>query len=286
MSKVFVVGSGGYVGQALALAMKAHGHRSIRVGRKENLHFDLEHPLDFEYEALREDDFVILSAAVSSPDRCANDFEYCWNVNVEGSSQFIANVLAKGSKVIFISSDAVYAPSFDCTYNEESPTRPMFPYGKMKAEVERRFLESKNFKAIRLSYVFSKSDRFTRYLLEKAEKGSHAEIFHPYYRNSISISEVSRTVAWLIANWESFSPSILNLAGSELVSRIRVADEVKRLYPSTFDYDIVDAPSKFYDTRSPIIQIESLYLYEFGILEHESFTKRFQRELKKGIDDD
>ena len=57
-----------------------------------------------------------------------------------------------------------------------------------------------------------------------------AEIFHPFYRNCITISEVYNIIIWLLNNWSEFDSSFLNAVGPELVSRVRIADEINRIY--------------------------------------------------------
>ena len=60
----------------------------------------------------------------------------------------------------------------------------------MKSEVEKRFLGNPFFKTIRLSYVFSREDKFTKYLVGCAQRDEEAELFHPFYRAIIHRDDV------------------------------------------------------------------------------------------------
>ena len=71
--------------------------------------------------------------------------------------------------------------------------------------------------------------------------------------------------------------------GNELVSRVRMADELNRIYCDKLNYTIVTPSNEFYVNRPAITQMESLYLYNLGILEESSFTKKIQKEMENVI---
>ena len=89
------------------------------------------------------------------------------------------------------------------------------------------------------------------------------------------------TVDWLINHWEDYEPQVLNVAGNELVSRVRIADELNRLYDNKLKYVITSPGEDFYKNRPRITQMKSLYLDQYGILKDESFTEKFKKELEK-----
>lgn len=43
------------------------------------------------------------------------------------------------------------------------------------------------------------------------------------------VSDVVKVVEWMINNWEEFTDFVLNVAGNELISRVRIADEINRI---------------------------------------------------------
>ena len=59
-----------------------------------------------------------------------------------------------------------------------------------------KFKGERSFKAIRLSYVASAKDRFISYCLSCIEKEEVADIFHPFYRNVISVSDVVNNICF------------------------------------------------------------------------------------------
>ena len=273
-----VVGSSGYI--AGYLLTKIENVLKIDQTPEADMHLNLAEAEKFDYSVLDGVDFVIFTAAISGPDLCAKEFEKCWNINVTGTEHFISRAIAHGCKVLFFSSDAVFGDIPGEIYTELSETKAQTPYGRMKKAVEDHFKEDPNFKAIRLSYVVSKNDRFVSYCLRCMKTGETADIFHPFYRNCITVSDVVHTVDWLVNHWDSFELRLLNVAGTELVSRVRIVEELNRIMASRLKYTITSPGEDFYKNRPRITQMRSLYLDTYDILENKSFTEKLKKELE------
>lgn len=286
MKNVAIVGSSGYIsGFILNKLQQSNDVKKIlkidRTMGSDIQYLDLSHPENFDYGCLNDIDLVVFTAAISGPDQCAKEFDTCWQINVTGTIHFIEKALQLGCRILFFSSDAVYGDIPGKIYDEESITLGETPYGRMKKSVEDRFKSSTDFKAIRLSYVMSAKDRFVSYCLTCMKEQKTAEIFHPFYRNVIAVSDVVDVVLWLNQNWNNYSPTFLNVTGSELVSRVRIADELNRIYGGRLQYTITHPGKEFYENRPAITQMKSLYLYEYGILEDVSFTQKLSKELEE-----
>lgn len=276
---IAIVGSSGYI--AGYLLKRFNNVLRIDQTPEADAHLNLAEAEKFDYSALNGIDYVIFTAAISSPDMCADEFEKCWKINVTGTEYFIKEAISRGCKIVFFSSDAVFGDIPREIYTELSKTQAQTPYGRMKKAVEDRFKDEPKFKAIRLSYVVSKNDRFVSYCRKCIGTGETADIFHPFYRNCITVSDVVNTVEWLISHWDRFEPHVLNVAGSELVSRVRIADELNRLYDNILKYVVTSPSEDFYKNRPKITQMKSLYLNKYGILKDESFTEKLKRELEE-----
>lgn len=278
--KAAVVGTSGYIAGYLLDNIPWNG-APVRIGRSadDDLRLDLADADSFDYRQLKGIDFIIFTAAVSSPDTCAKNFEYCWDVNVRGTQRFIEGAIEQGCNVIFFSSDAVFGDHPNEIFTEISETRADTPYGKMKKHIEDHFRTNGHFKAIRLSYVVSRSDRFVTYCRSCIQSGSVAEVFHPFYRNCITVSDVTDTVTWLMDHWEELDSPVLNLAGGELVSRVRIADEINRALGNGLSYRIVRPEGDFYRNRPAIAQMESMFLQRYSIVPAGSFTEKFRTEF-------
>lgn len=277
--KTAIVGSSGYI--AGYLLKKFENVLKIDQTPESDVHLNLAEAEKFDYSVLDGVDYVIFTAAISGPDMCANDYETCWNINVTGTKYFIKEAISRGCRVLFFSSDALFGDIPGEIYTELSDTKAQTPYGRMKKAVEDCFKNVPNFKAIRLSYVVSKNDRFVSYCLKCMNTGETADIFHPFYRNCITVSDVVNTVEWLINRWDSYEPQLLNVAGRELVSRVRIADELNRLYEDKLKYVITSPSEDFYKNRPKITQMKSLYIDKYEILKNESFTEKLKKELEE-----
>jgi dTDP-4-dehydrorhamnose reductase len=283
--KIGIVGSEGYIASYMIENFRDKDYVEsllcIDKSQRADVFLDLEKPEKFNYEVLDEIDYLVFTAAVSGPDACADNFDFCWLVNVTGTSYFIRQAVERKCKVLFFSSDAVFGDRAGAIYTELSETNAHTPYGKMKKAVEDEFKQSEYFKAIRLSYVVSAKDRFVAYCRECIQNRETAEVFHPFYRNCIVVSDVVHVVEWMGLHWDEYLSGVLNVAGDELVSRVRIADELNRICDGLLPYKVVSPSKQFYKNRPPITQMKSEYLQRDGILVHESFTEKIQREMEE-----
>ena len=133
---------------------------------------------------------------------------------------------------------------------------------------------------MRLSYVASAEDRFISYCLGCIDREEVADIFHPFYRNCVVVSDVEDVVVWFINHWDKYKCWVLNVAGKELVSRVRIADELNRLLGNRLQYSISTPGDEFYKNRPRITQMKSLYMQEYGILPDMTFTEKIRKEIK------
>lgn len=281
---VALVGSSGYIAGFIIKRIEAdksiENILKIDCTEDADAYINLSEADKFDYSVLNNIDFVIFTAAISGPDKCASDFDFCWNINVTGTSHFINEAIKRNCKVLFFSSDAVFGDIPGAIYTEKSKTRAETPYGKMKKAVEDRFKKEPLFKAIRLSYVVSAKDRFVSYCLNCIEKNETADIFHPFYRNCISVSDVVNVVTWFIKNWDTYEYFVLNVAGKELVSRLRIADEINRITGNRLRYTISRPNDEFYTNRPAVTQMVSLFINKYSIINDNTFTEKISKELE------
>lgn len=282
MKTIGIIGNTGYIAKSLITFLEKNDFDVKKIGRSGDydIFLDLSDTDSFDFSLVQELDYVIFTAAISSPDLCTKEYDKAWNVNVLGTKNIIKKLLNNKIKVLFFSSDAVYGKSENKIFNEESEPFPFTAYGKMKKEIEESFKDNAFFKVIRLSYVVSNSDKFTSYCINSFKKNEVAEIFHPFYRNCIVLSDVLSIILWLINHWEEFKPRILNACGNELISRVRIVDEINRVLNNELKYTITQPDESFFESRPRITQMESLYLYSYRILQEKCFSEKIKNELR------
>lgn len=256
--RIFVVGSSGYIGSRLSLAGDKYStvFGTSSKGGGGLLALDLDRPVDFDYGLICPGDLVYLTAAISSPDMCAGDTERVWGVNVSGTSIFIERAIDLGARVVFFSSDAVYGEREE-PFDERAFPRPVGEYAVMKHEVERRFLSNPSFKSIRLSYVFSRFDKFTNLLLERYLDGVEVDLFHPFYRSIVYCNDVVEGALALGFRWDAFPEPVINFGGPKVLSRVMIADCLRETCLPGLRYKIVEPLPAFFDNRPRVIAMES-----------------------------
>lgn len=285
MQKVAIIGSNSYIGKSLTPFLKSMDYETVGISKSEGKYTDILMDLtsysNFCFDFLDEVDYVIMIAAVSSPDMCEMQQELCYKINVEGTSYCIREALKRNCKVLFFSSDAVYGEDVGAPFTELSPCLPISNYGKMKNSVEMAFIGEENFKALRLSYVFSYYDKFTQYYLSCINKQITAQIFHPLYRNVICLEDLLHTVSVVMDKWYDINYSVLNVCGNELISRINIVDTINRIINKDINYSIIPMNKEFLSIRPKITNMKSLYLPTLLNNYYSSFYEKARKELLK-----
>ena len=282
--KIALVGSSGYIAEYVLKKFETNCEIEsiLKLDKtpEADEFLDLREAEKFDYERLSNIDYIVFMAAVSGPDKCAEEFDDCWKINVTGTNLFIRQAIKKGCKVLFFSSDAVFGDIPGEVYTEMSETQACTPYGCMKKAVEDEFKGEPLFKAIRLSYVASMKDRFISYCLKCLQNEEIADIFHPFYRNVIVVSDVVAVVDFFANHWEEYEPTFLNVAGKELVSRVRIVDELNRHLGGKLKYTISRPKEEFFKNRPCITQMQSLYLNKYDIISDSTFTEKIRKILE------
>lgn len=255
---LYANGMGGGVGRALWPVLYAAGARRIAGSRQEGALFcDLQHPSGSDGEWFTAGDIFVFPAARSKPDQCRKDPEGAWLVNVENTSRLIEKALLKKASVIFFSSDTVYGQQAGPLL-ENAPFLATEEYGKMKAEVERRFAGATGFTALRLSYVTSLEDGVTRYFTDCVQAGTVAEVFGEYARSMVWIDDVVATVCALIAKAQlgEALPHALNVGGPACISRTQMAQAYQRSVNGALRFVDAKAPEVFFSSRPRSIALD------------------------------
>lgn len=256
--KYFVIGGRGYVGAALFWSIPdgVVGLRTASSASEGFLRLRLETPQDYANLLIADGDVVFLTAAISAPDICTREHDRAWGANVTGTLAFISSAIDRGARVIFFSSDTVYGERED-EFDERTACKPAGEYAVMKHEVERHFAGNSSFKAIRLSYVFSREDKFTKYLAGCEQRSEEADLFHPFFRAIVHRDDVVDGALALAKRWDEFPQAIINFGGPEVLSRLDFAECLKRVALPNLKYRVTEPGDEFFKNRPRIIAMSS-----------------------------
>ena len=101
--KVAIVGSSGYIAGFIMEKLKNESsiESILKIDQSGDADavLDLQNAEKFDYSVLEEIDYVIFTAAISGPDKCALDYEFCWKINVTGTEFFISKAIDRGLDV-------------------------------------------------------------------------------------------------------------------------------------------------------------------------------------------
>lgn len=84
---------------------------------------------------------AIICIAEPNIDRCYENYDDAYEINVTGTKRLIQSLDAEGFRIIYYSSDSVF-DGISGNYTEESPINPINKYGMMKAEMEQYLLKN------------------------------------------------------------------------------------------------------------------------------------------------
>ncbi|TVQ44437.1 MAG: NAD-dependent epimerase/dehydratase family protein [Gloeocapsa sp. DLM2.Bin57] len=220
---------------------------------------DLTNPSEFDYDLITDDHLIVLAAAISSPDKCQKEYTLARQVNVEGTVEFAQRCLDRGARVLFFSSDTVYGPSQpgEAPFIEDVTLQPLGEYAQMKAEAEALLLPLGEVKVIRLSYVFWRDDKFTKYLTQCALTNQAAEIFDPFDRCIVYIEDVKAAVERYCDAWSDIYDKVINVGSSIPVSRWQFATMFKNLVYPNLMLTKVEPKEDFFRARPRLISMDT-----------------------------
>lgn len=204
--KTLVIGSSGFIGShflkyyrdiypdMVGLDVNPMGGHSIR--------FDIS-SMSIKEIGINIRDYrnALVLAGITKVSVCEKEKERSRKINVDGTVRLIRELIEKGIKPIFFSSDYVFDGEKG-GYRDDDPVNPINEYGKQKAEVEALIPEitDGNFLVVRLGKVFSLKKKDGTLFDEMADilssggvvRAAHDQIFCP-----ISINDVIKAVTEL-----------------------------------------------------------------------------------------
>jgi dTDP-4-dehydrorhamnose reductase len=137
-----IIGSDSLVGGALMAYLQKAGVPVMGTTRrreavdKTHPYLDLAHDAD-AWQYPQPVDVAIICAGVTKREACRQEPARSAEVNVKGAAAIVKNLVAKGTFVIYLSSDQVFDGSVPYRLPDD-PYSPVTEYGRQKAEAERQ----------------------------------------------------------------------------------------------------------------------------------------------------
>lgn len=259
--KVLITGVTGLLGKALAETNSVHELIGTYLPKTYAVPF-----YDFSTETLdvrdREKllsifekyrpDVVIHTASIGSVDYCETHKEETWDVNVTGTKNVIDFCDKFNSRLVFVSSNAVYDGE-NSPYTETDAINPINYYGKLKVEGENLVLNS-NISSVIVRPILmygwhhpSGRPNPVTWQLNMMEKGQPIKMVDDIYCNPLYSLNCADSI-WASINNDK--EGIYNIAGKDRSSRYDFAIEVAEVFD--FDSGLIEpVPNSYFKEIAP-----------------------------------
>ncbi len=125
-------------------------------------------------------DVVVNAGAFTHVDRCESEPELARRGNAEGPAILAAACASRGTRLVHVSTDYVFAGDARRPYRETDPVAPRSTYGRTKLEGERAVLRaSPDFLVVRTSWLFGHGRNFIGAILGQAEARRQGRVSGP-----------------------------------------------------------------------------------------------------------
>jgi len=211
-SKLLVLGGSGLVGSTIVNYAKnnydtifSYNSNKINISNTKSFQIDLlnDHT---KIETIIENykpNIIINTIAHSSVDLCEEDHFIADKLHIETTKK-IANVCAKiNSKLIFLSTDAVFEGKLNKQYVENDVTKPINYYGETKLKAEKIVLNtSSNNVVLRTAviYGFHEKSRFTNWILDYLKNGKSVDPFSDQFNTPTLVDDLVKAILKIIEN--------------------------------------------------------------------------------------
>lgn len=283
--KVFITGGSGILGQYLNIELSKHfdilTQFNTNPGNCEEYNSVRLNILDLaKLESVINDyapDIIIHAAAMANT-VSIEPFtpKYIYDLNVGVTAFLAAKCREKGIKLIYISTDQVYAGDRGSYLKESAKLMPMSIYGETKLIGEYKVLNTfDNYIIVRLALLFGLGLNHSRMhfdvMLDNFRNGRKVKLFTDQYRTPLSVIEAARIIRELCSI--NLQKEILNVGGVERVSRYELGKMVCELTGS--DKSLIE-PSTMDSVPglSPVadVSLDSSKLSSLGIDRKDLFT--------------
>ncbi|WP_226662884.1 dTDP-4-dehydrorhamnose reductase family protein [Microbulbifer aggregans] len=227
---------------------------------------------------------VIHCAAERWPDRCAQQPEDAWALNVDSTRALAEACTTRRAQLAYISTDYVFDGQ-NAPYRHDAPTNPVNFYGRSKLAGEQVVLESGNHWVLRLPWLFGPTGNLhesgVTALLETVANKSPAKIDDWAIRFPTSVEEVAdvlRQCLTHIAAGAAYN-GIYQWSGSTAATRYQLALMVGEIASLDTDHLLPDSNPAMAEPRPYNCQLDTSRLRDQGINVQEPLRTQLARTL-------
>ncbi|OGV04695.1 MAG: NAD(P)-dependent oxidoreductase [Ignavibacteria bacterium RIFOXYA2_FULL_37_17] len=178
-------------------------------------------------------DVVVHTAAVSNPEKADKlSADVVYNINVNATKNLAELCAKNNSKLIYLSTDLVYAGYRGSMLKEDAKLIPLSLYAETKLMGEIKIQETfNNYLILREALLIGFGLNHTRnnfhLMFDNLRNGREVILFTDQFRTPLSLIDSARMIGELIE--KNISGEVLNLGGSERLSRYELGEMVCEL---------------------------------------------------------
>ncbi len=258
MKTILITGAHSLLGSALLQTISTvnyrvittwHNQKTVSSSKNANaIYLDITDPVSTS-EAFKKfkPQIIIHAAAVSDVDYCENHKKEAIRINVKGTKNILNECQRFDTKIIFISTNAVFDGT-KAPYRENDVTNPTVFYGKTKWKGEMLIKHSTlPFAIVRLSTMYGWQPEGARlnpatWILHMLTQGKKLHMVDDRFINPLFNLSAAEAIAKIIS---SEHKGIFHIAGKNRVSRFELAREIASVFKLPISR-IVSVKSSFF----------------------------------------
>lgn len=239
--RIFITGGSGLLGQYLNVELSKNNQILTQYNSKlgncskfNNVKLDLTSSGSLESVFIKfKPETVIHTAAISNPASAENlSSKKVYEINVT-ATQLIANLCKKyNAKMIYTSTDLVYAGYRGSLLNEDAKLIPLSLYAETKLMGEVKIQQTfDNYIILRTALLYgfglNHSICHFQYMYENLKQGKEIKLFVDQYRSPISVIDAASMINQLLE--KDIKSEVINFGGSERVSRYKLGERLCKI---------------------------------------------------------
>ena len=145
-------------------------------------------------------DVIVHMVAFPSVDFCEENRELAAELHVNVTKKIVEHAELNSSKVIFLSTDAVFQGELNKKYTEDDLTIPVNYYGVTKLDAEKVVLENSNNIVIRTSVIYGwhAKSRFTNWILDCLKDKKTVDPFIDQFNCPTLVDDLAKSMIKMI----------------------------------------------------------------------------------------
>ncbi|MEM3445031.1 MAG: NAD(P)-dependent oxidoreductase [Thermoplasmata archaeon] len=238
--QILVIGGSSLLGERIVQSSVRHGEPWYTVATKE---VEIQNAKKIQMDITDQEsvvegfkkarpDIAVLVAAYTEVDACEKNREKAIAVNVRGAENVFTACQNFGTKLVYISTDAIFDGKKEVPYTEEDAPNPPNFYAHTKLEAEKIVLRERQNLVCRVSTIYGKRAPHHRqnvimWMIETLKAGKRIELFEDRFCNPTFADEAADVILSIALKGGS---GVFHTTGRDCVSRVELGRKIAEIF--------------------------------------------------------